>query len=73
MPTIILEGPKVEDLDKKRKLISACADAAAEYFGIPKSYIGMVIHENTFDNQGSGGAMVSDLLAANPSMTDTDH
>ncbi|MBC7329476.1 tautomerase family protein [bacterium] len=60
MPNIYIEGPPIKDLDKKRKLVAAITDAAAEAFGLPKEAIIVTIRENLPENVAIGGRLIID-------------
>jgi len=63
MPVIIVEGGKIDDPEKKRKLISKLTDAACEAYGtIPKQAFVVIIKENSAENIGSGGECLADRM-----------
>lgn len=63
MPVIIVEGGKIDDPEKKRKLISKITDAACEaYETIPKQAFIVIIKENSAENIGSGGECLADRM-----------
>ncbi|MBW2704433.1 MAG: tautomerase family protein, partial [Deltaproteobacteria bacterium] len=43
MPSIIIEGPPIADLDKKRDLIREMTDSAVKAYGLPKDVIVVLI------------------------------
>ena len=60
MPNITFEGPKIEDLDKKRELIRSVTDAAVKAYGLPKQAMVILIKENNPENVGMGGELLLD-------------
>jgi len=58
MPTVIIEGPPLGDLDKKRALVRKLTDAAIEAYEI--EHIVVLIKENGPDNVAVDGALVCD-------------
>ncbi len=60
MPNITLEGPRIEDVARKRELIKTVTDAAVKAYGLPKQAIVILIKENTPDNVGIGGELLAD-------------
>ena len=62
MPTITVEGPRIEELDRKRQLVKDITEAAMKAFGLSKEVIVVVIKENTPDNVSVGGQLIIDRL-----------
>jgi len=63
MPVIIVEGGKINNPEKKRKLIAKLTDAACEaYETIPKQAFVVIIKENDSENIGSGGECLADRM-----------
>ncbi|KUO70987.1 MAG: 4-oxalocrotonate tautomerase [Desulfosporosinus sp. BRH_c37] len=62
MPFIKLEGGKI-DKEKKEKLISEFTRVASETLGIPEDAFVVLIKENEMDNWGTGGKVLSKVLA----------
>jgi 4-oxalocrotonate tautomerase len=60
MPSIRFEGPRIEDIGKKRELIKAVTDAAVKAYGLPKQAMIIVIQENNPENVGIGGELLAD-------------
>ena len=60
MPLITVEGPKIDDLDRKRQMVKLLADAASEVYGMDKENIVVLIRENSPENVGIGGKLVAD-------------
>jgi 4-oxalocrotonate tautomerase len=59
MPVITVEGGKI-DVEKKRQLVKKLTDVASEVYALPKEAIIVLIKENSMENVGSGGILVSD-------------
>lgn len=62
MPFIQVEAGKM-DKDKKEELISALTKTASETLGIAEEAFTILIKENELDNWGTGGRMLSKVLA----------
>ena len=62
MPTITVEGPPIEELERKRQLVKDITEAAMKTFGLSKEVIVVVIKENTPDNVSVGGQLIIDRL-----------
>lgn len=60
MPTIIVEGPPLADLDKKRRLVAEMSASASAAFGIPAEAMVVIIRENQPQNVGVGGRLLAD-------------
>lgn len=60
MPAIIIEGPAIKDMDRKRELVKDMTDAATKVYGLPKQTIVVLIKENSPENVGVGGRLVID-------------
>ena len=63
MPLITVEGPKIDDLDRKRQMVKLLAEAASEVYGMDKENIVVLIRENSPENVGIGGKLVADRQA----------
>ena len=63
MPTTTIEGPSVDDLEKKRELTKAVTDAMEKYYGLPRDVYVVVIKENPPHNVSVGGELVVDRIA----------
>ena len=61
MPIIRVDGPKVEDIDRKRKFVKDVTKAASTLYGLPENIIVVPLHENSPDNVASGGQLICDL------------
>jgi 4-oxalocrotonate tautomerase len=60
MPVITVEGPKINDTDRKRKLVASITEAAHEAYGLPRSVYVVYIKENNPDNVAVGGELLCD-------------
>jgi 4-oxalocrotonate tautomerase len=60
MPIITIEGPHIEDLDKRRSFVRALTDAAVDAFDLPASTMIVLLHEVPQDRVASGGELISD-------------
>ena len=60
MPVITVEGPKIDDLDRKRKMVKKLTEAAVEGNNIEDIII--ILKENSLDNVASGGKLLVDRL-----------
>ncbi|MDI6707126.1 MAG: tautomerase family protein [Bacillota bacterium] len=61
MPNIIFEGGKM-DLDKKKELVEKFTEIASRITGIQKEAFTIVIKENSPENVGVGGVLLSEKL-----------
>ena len=59
MPNITFDGPRIEDVGRKRDLVRAVTDAAAKAYGLPKQAMVVVIKENSPENVGIGGELLA--------------
>lgn len=60
MPHITIEGPKITELEKKRKLVEGLTEAAVNAYGLRKEIITVLIKENAPENVGVGGQLLID-------------
>ena len=60
MPTVVLDGPKIADKEKKRTLVREITAVASTAYALPESTIVVVIKENSPENVGVGGILVAD-------------
>ena len=61
MPIIRVDGPKVEDIDRKRQFVKDVTTAASTLYGLPEAIIVVLLQENSPDNVASGGKLICDL------------
>lgn len=60
MPVINVEGPKVENLSKKREFVEKITKVASEFYSLPEESIIILMKENTQDNVSVGGKLIID-------------
>lgn len=60
MPTAVLDGPPIEDLDIKRALVKEITDALEKAYKLPRNVFTVVIKENAPVNVGVGGELIVD-------------
>jgi len=60
MPTITIEGPKIDDMEIKRNLVKELTEAAVKAYVFPIEVFVVYIKENFIENVGVGGKLVSD-------------
>ena len=60
MPNITVEGPRIEELEKKRSLAREMTEAAVKAYGLPKEAIVVVIKENPPENVSVAGQLIID-------------
>lgn len=58
MPTIVVDGPPVPEIEKKRELVKALYNGAFNVYGI--KHIVVVIRENPPENVGVEGELLID-------------
>jgi 4-oxalocrotonate tautomerase len=60
MPTITVDGPKIQDIELKRQMVKKLTDAAYEVYKI--EHIVVLIRENAPENVGVNGQLIADRL-----------
>jgi 4-oxalocrotonate tautomerase len=60
MPNIVIDGPPLGDIERKKKLVAEVSAAAAAAYGIPVAAMVVVIKENAPENVGVGGRLLAD-------------
>ena len=65
MPNITIDGPRIDDLAKKRELVRTVTDAAVKAYGLPRQAMVILIKENHPENVGIGGELLADRAKAN--------
>ena len=62
MPVITVEGPS-KSVEEKRKLVALLTKAMKEAYGYPEefSHIIVIVKENSPDNIGDNGILLSDM------------
>jgi 4-oxalocrotonate tautomerase len=63
MPHISIDGPRIEDLNKKRQLAKDLTRAAVNAYGLPEETIVVIIQEIAPENVSVGGQLVADRRA----------
>lgn len=61
MPIATIEGPKITDLELKRKMADEISGALARGYGMPKERMIVMIKENDPANVAIGGTLLSDV------------
>lgn len=64
MPNITIEGPPIQDLEVKRRLVKGLTEVAVEAYGLSAQKIRVVIKENLPENVGRGGELLLDIKKA---------
>jgi 4-oxalocrotonate tautomerase len=60
MPSVNIEGPKIEDVEKKRLLVKEVTDALEKAYSLPRNVYVVLIKENPPENVGVGGELIID-------------
>ncbi|MGA1862602.1 tautomerase family protein [Deferribacter thermophilus] len=60
MPIITAEGPKINDLEKRKEFVKTVTEAASKYFNLPEESIIILIKENSPENVSVGGKLISE-------------
>ncbi len=60
MPNITVDGPRIDDMDKKREMVRTITDAAVKAYGLPKQSIVVLIKENKPENDAVAGELLTD-------------
>lgn len=63
MPTIVIEGPPLCDMEKKRRMVLEMSESASRAYDLPLDAMVVMVKENTPDNVGVGGALLWDRMA----------
>ncbi len=64
MPNITIEGPPIQDLDVKRRLVKGLTEVAVEAYRLSVEKIRVVIKENLPENVARGGELLLDIKKA---------
>ena len=59
MPFIQFDGPELSK-EKKAELVEKLTQASKEVLGIPEQAFQVLIRENSMDNRGAGGKLLSE-------------
>ena len=60
MPIINVEGPRISDIEKKRRFAQDLSEVAARYYDMPVEKIILLIKENEPENVAVGGELIAD-------------
>lgn len=66
MPTIVVDGPRVEDIESKRTFVRKITDAAVSFYNLPDQSIIVTIKENSPENVSVGGELIADRMKRKP-------
>jgi 4-oxalocrotonate tautomerase family enzyme len=61
MPVITIDGPALS-FEKKEKLVKEITQLVSDITKIPKDAFVIFIKENSYDNMGQGGILISEKL-----------
>ncbi|MBY9008609.1 MAG: tautomerase family protein [Candidatus Lokiarchaeota archaeon] len=61
MPNITIDGPKIESIEIKRVLVKEITDSIENAYKIPRDHIVVVINEQSPENVGVAGKLISDM------------
>jgi len=70
MPSVILEGPAIKDIETRRTLVKELTDSVSRAYGLPKGTIVILIKENSPENVSVGGQLIVDRLRSDPGKPD---
>lgn len=62
MPSVIINGPRIEDVEVKRVLVKEITNALEKAYKIRREAYSVVIKENPPENVGVGGELISDRM-----------
>lgn len=60
MPNITIDGPKIENIERKRRLVKEITDALENAYKLPRQAYIVVIKENQPENVAIGGTLIID-------------
>jgi len=60
MPSVIIEGPNIDDIEVKRLLVKEVTDALEKAYKLPREVYVVLIKENPPENVGVGGKLILD-------------
>jgi 4-oxalocrotonate tautomerase len=66
VPNIVVEGPPLPELDRKRELVKGMTEVAVRVFGLPPEAMIVTIRENSAENVGIGGQLLVDRRKRQP-------
>ena len=60
MPNIVIEGPKLENIEDKRNFVKEITDITEKYFKIPREHIVITLKAFPPEDVSLGGILISD-------------
>lgn len=60
MPSAVIEGPRIEEVETKRVLVKEITDALEKAYNLPRPVYVVLIKENQPENVGVGGELILD-------------
>ena len=60
MPNVIVDGPKIDNLEIKRVLVKEITDALEKAYKFPRQAYIVIIKENPNENVAVGGKLIID-------------
>lgn len=60
MPNVIIDGPRIEDIEVKRVLVKEITDALEKAYKIRREAYVVIIRENPPENVSVGGRLIAD-------------
>jgi len=64
MPFIVINGPPIENMDKKRELVKGLSEVASKVYDLSIQKMHVLIKENSKENVGIGGQLLPDKIKA---------
>ena len=61
MPSVIIEGPILKNIEKKRQLVAKIAEIIYDIYKVDKNHITLTIKGYLPENVGVSGKLISDL------------
>lgn len=61
MPNVTIDGPKIEDVEVKRVLVTEITDALEKAYKIPRNAYVVTIKEHPPENVSVGGKLIIDM------------
>ncbi len=60
MPFIVVNGPPVSDLGRKRRIVAGITDVVVREYGLPPESVTVLIREDAGTNVAQGGVLLAD-------------
>ncbi|MFX1249811.1 MAG: 4-oxalocrotonate tautomerase DmpI [Promethearchaeota archaeon] len=60
MPVVQIYGPKINDIEIKRRLVKEVTESLQEAYKLPLEAFTVIINENNSENVGVGGKLILD-------------